>query len=193
MPREVPPALQRSLERSVGDLDHAISLDPGSSLAFLERGSLYRSWENIAGPSKISAKPSSSFPGTRVAILAAVMSISTRASMIAQSRISTSRSNCDPPCPAGFYVRGHVYDLKGQHDRAKAEYDRAIELDPDPGNAAAFVRRARSYEGKRDYDRAIQDLDQALKLEPRNAVALNNRCFVRARAGAFRRCPQGLR
>ena len=66
-----------------------------------------------------------------------------------------------------------------------ADYNRAIELDSNPGNATVFIRRASAYRGKRDHGRAIHDLDEALKLEPRNFRALSSRCFTRAIVGAF--------
>src|SRR5260370_39353215 len=91
----------------------------------------------------------------------------------------------DSCCAIGFYQGGPAFAVKGERVRARADSDRAIDLDPDPGEARVSIRGAQAYQGKRDYDHAINDLGQALKLEPQNAFALNNRCFARAIIVAF--------
>jgi tetratricopeptide (TPR) repeat protein len=63
-----------------------------------------------------------------------------------------------------FNNRGIGYRLKGDHDRAIADYAQAIKLNPK--FAAAFVNRGVAYDKKGDYDHAIADYDQAIKLKP---------------------------
>src|SRR5215470_16256451 len=63
-----------------------------------------------------------------------------------------------------FNNRGVAYRLKGDTDRAIADYAQAIKL-----NAkfpAAFNNRGVAYDYKGDYDHAIADYDQAIKLKP---------------------------
>jgi tetratricopeptide (TPR) repeat protein len=69
--------------------------------------------------------------------------------------------------------RGQGYAAKRDFDRAIADYDRAIEVDPT--DAKSFDWRGGAYFGRRDYDRAIADYDQAIKLDPKNAVTFRNR------------------
>jgi tetratricopeptide (TPR) repeat protein len=63
-----------------------------------------------------------------------------------------------------FNNRGVAYRLKGDYDRATADYAQAIKLNPK--FASAFNNRGVAYDHKGDYDRAIQDYDQAIKLKP---------------------------
>jgi lipoprotein NlpI len=58
-------------------------------------------------------------------------------------------------------------------DRAIADYDEAIRLEPK--FARAHNNRGLSYRQKGDLDRAIADCDEAIRLDPRFAPAYNNR------------------
>jgi tetratricopeptide (TPR) repeat protein len=70
-----------------------------------------------------------------------------------------------------FNNRGAGYRLKGDNDRAIADYAQAIKLNAK--FAAAFVNRGVAYDKKGDYDRAIQDYDQAIKLKPSTEAYFN--------------------
>ena len=61
--------------------------------------------------------------------------------------------------------RGWSYSQKDDHDRAIADYDEAIRLDPN--FALAFVNRGWSYERKRQYDRALADYNEAIRADPK--------------------------
>jgi tetratricopeptide (TPR) repeat protein len=63
-----------------------------------------------------------------------------------------------------FNNRGVAYRLKGDYDRATADYAQAIKLNAK--FALAFNNRGVAYDHKGDFDRAIQDYDQAIKLKP---------------------------
>ena len=69
--------------------------------------------------------------------------------------------------------RGLALQLSGQTDRAIADYDEAIRLQPDYANA--HIYRGSAYFEKFDFDRALQEFDQALRIEPNNALALYDR------------------
>jgi hypothetical protein len=70
-----------------------------------------------------------------------------------------------------FHSRGVEWIGKGDYDRAIADYDEAIRLDPqDP---LAYYNRGVAWHGKHDYDRAIADYDEAIRPSIRsNARAL---------------------
>jgi tetratricopeptide (TPR) repeat protein len=63
-----------------------------------------------------------------------------------------------------FNNRGVGYRLKGDHDRAIADYAQAIKLNAKFG--AAYNNRGVAYDKKGEFDRAIQDYEQAIKLKP---------------------------
>ena len=72
-----------------------------------------------------------------------------------------------------FYYRGGAYALKGNNDRAIADYGEAIALEPN--EAAAYVARGNAFEELIDRDQAIQDYTRAISLDPADPVAFHDR------------------
>ncbi len=68
--------------------------------------------------------------------------------------------------------RGEVYREKGDLDKAMADLDQALTLDPRNANAA--YNRGLAYRAKGEHDSAIQDFDLAIKLDPKNAATIYN-------------------
>jgi tetratricopeptide (TPR) repeat protein len=69
--------------------------------------------------------------------------------------------------------RGLAYLKNGDNDRAIADYNEAIRLNPN--YALAFANRGIAYHNKGDNDRAIIDYNEAIRLNPNYAPAFNNR------------------
>ncbi len=87
--------------------------------------------------------------------------------------------------------RSNAYRDKGEDDRAIADHDQALRLDPD--FALAFNNRGNAYSRKGEYDRAIADYDRALRLDPDYALAYNNRGRVHFNRGRFAQAVPDLR
>jgi tetratricopeptide (TPR) repeat protein len=64
----------------------------------------------------------------------------------------------------GYVLRGNAYRLNGDQDRAIADYDAAISLDPT--RAIVFADRGIANLAKGNHDRAIADFDEAVRLKP---------------------------
>jgi tetratricopeptide (TPR) repeat protein len=62
---------------------------------------------------------------------------------------------------------------KGDHDRAIADSNEAIRLDPK--NAIAYGTRGEAYSRMGDYDHALSDFAHAIRLDPKNAVTYSTR------------------
>ncbi len=77
--------------------------------------------------------------------------------------------------------RGVEYEIKKEFDKAIADHDEAIKIDPK--NWAAYNNRGNAYLGKRDYDHAIADYDEAVKLNPKYAEAYYNRGLAKRNKG----------
>ena len=69
----------------------------------------------------------------------------------------------------------------GERDRAIADYDEAVRLDPRMAAAYAASARLRDENGERD--RAIRDYDMALRLDPKQVSLYYDRGNVRREAG----------
>lgn len=74
----------------------------------------------------------------------------------------------DPSLHLGaFHQRGLSYFRLKNFDRAIADYDAAIKLNPK--FTLAYAARSLAYCTKGDHDRGIEDVDQAIKLDPQSS------------------------
>jgi len=104
-----------------------------------------------------------------------------------------------------FWGRGVSWSEKKEYDRAIADYNEAIRLNPQ--DAGFFNSRGDAWLDKKDYDRAIADFSEAIRLIPqcktfclnllRRETPLNSRCWARAIRGALQEaladCNESLR
>ena len=72
-----------------------------------------------------------------------------------------------------LYNRGIAWISKGEFDRAIADFDEAIRLDP----KKAFLHEGRgnAWASKGEFDRAVADFDEAIRLDPKNSGPYNDR------------------
>jgi tetratricopeptide (TPR) repeat protein len=80
-----------------------------------------------------------------------------------------------------YNKRGIAYYMKGEFDRAIADYTKVIALDPK--NAKAYYNRGLAYHEKGEVDRAIANYTKAIALDPNFALAYNNRGVAYAMKG----------
>src|SRR5262249_1621776 len=72
-----------------------------------------------------------------------------------------------------FLNRATAYDEKKDDDRAIADLNEAIRLNPQ--FAGAFNNRGVTFRGRKDYDRSVADFSEAIRLDPKYAQAFFNR------------------
>src|SRR5215467_2572573 len=87
-------------------------------------------------------------------------------------------------------IRGVLYENKGDHDHAIADFDQAVKLDP--RNALAYIHRGEIHRRRGDSDRAIADAGQAIKLSPKSAAAYAIRGNAYAERGEYDRAIDDL-
>ena len=72
--------------------------------------------------------------------------------------------------------RGIAYGKAGDYDRAIADFDMALRINPN--HVRAYVNRGNASYARRDYDRAIADFGQAIRLEPKTVAHVMSRATV---------------
>lgn len=93
------------------------------------------------------------------------------------SVITMSVCKSDQPAKAldakALLARGDDFNIKGEIDRAIADYDAALKVEP--ALAEALNGRGTAWRAKGDRRRALSDFDAALKLKPDYETARTNR------------------
>ena len=78
--------------------------------------------------------------------------------------------------------RGEAHQSQGDYDRAIADFEQVIELDPK--YTTPYNKRAWAYYAKGNFDHAIVEYDQSTKLDPKDPTAFNGRARARMRLKA---------
>ncbi|WP_082523863.1 tetratricopeptide repeat protein [Methylobacterium sp. Leaf399] len=84
-----------------------------------------------------------------------------------------------------FYNRGLAYKKKEDYDRAIADFNEAIAVDP--SDADFFRSRGSTYDDMERYDAAIEDYDRSIKLDPTVGDSFVNRGIAYGNKGDFER------
>jgi len=79
---------------------------------------------------------------------------------------------------SAYCDRGNAWRNKKEYDKAIADYDEAIRLDPK--YVPAYNNRGLAWAAKKDYDKAIADYDEIIRLDPKEASAWNNKAYLLA-------------
>ena len=86
--------------------------------------------------------------------------------------VMTGRSAPGTPRPS--VIEGLlIYASKGELDRALADFNRALEINP--RDAFTYINRGNVYNATGDLNQAIADFSRALQINPRYAEAYNGR------------------
>ncbi len=87
--------------------------------------------------------------------------------------------------PPPIINRGNAFLSKSDFERAFADFNTAIRLDPK--NAWAYAERGNLYKNKGDLDHALADLNESIRLDPNYALAFFSRGDLYKNRGDFTR------
>ena len=126
-----PSYTRATIDRAIADCTKAIELDPKLAAAYTDRGDAElqqgrpRPRHRRLQPRRSSSTRNSPMPTTTAA-----GPMRLKATTTAPSPTTTRRSSSTRNSPIAYYNRGVAYETKGDHDRAIADYNQAIELNP---------------------------------------------------------------
>ena len=95
--------------------------------------------------------------------------------------VINSRQETQEDLAVAFGNRGNGYQTKGDYYRAIADYDAAIQLNPN--DPIVFSNRGIAYGSEGVIDRAIADFNEAIRLDPNFAEAFAHRGLLRLKRG----------
>ncbi len=166
--------------RALADANQAVKLKPDSAIAHNNRGVTYATTGNYDGA---------------IADFSQTLKLIPKASNPAHTdrtnsrQISSFNLNDDRKIPvASFFTtdlsddiiyvnRGFAYLAKGNYDSALADFNQAIQLQPN--SIFAYLNRSAVYFAKQDYDRALTDLNQVIQLQPNFDLANFDLAYVK--------------
>jgi tetratricopeptide (TPR) repeat protein len=127
--------------------------------------------------SKSAAAGTAAATGSEVAIdplpcLAAIEANDDDAMLSRCDALIGNEKNARPDRIGAALARAAAYDRKQQYDRAIADYDAALQLDP--AQADAFNHRGEVWRKKGDRPRALADFGAAIRLDPEHSPARAN-------------------
>lgn len=77
-----------------------------------------------------------------------------------------------------FDNRGNAWQYKGDYDKAIADYDEALRIDPT--RATTCHNRGLTWKKKSEFAKAVADFDRALELDPKNNSTYESLAWLRA-------------
>ena len=160
-------------DRAIADYDEAIRLDPKLAKAYFNRGVPTKPRANTTGRSPTTMRRSSSIRNTSPPTTAGGTPTKPRANTTGRSPTTVRRSGSIRNSPSLHRPSDASTDNKGEHDRAIADYNEAIRLDPK--YVFAYNGRGNAYQAKGEHDRAIADYSEAIRLDPKFVKAYYSR------------------
>lgn len=165
--------------KALDDIDRAVKLDPRSSRAWHDRGSLLAYLGRAREALKAYDRGLALAPADAEMLVGRSGVRETLKDQAGAEADLDAAAKADPNSAFVFNARG-LYDWNhGRLDAGLAEFDRAIELGPE--EADIYFNRALILIEQNHQDRAIRDLNLALKLDPKDAraMALKGEAFRR--------------
>jgi tetratricopeptide (TPR) repeat protein len=154
---------KKDYDRAIADYNQAIRLDPNDKYNYNERGNAYlnkKDYDRAIADYNQAIRLDPSNTAYKNNLQAAQKA---KADQIAAQKAEASAAN----------TRGVTYHNQGNYALAIAEYNKAIQLNPN--EALYYLNRGHAYSLIKSYDSAIENFNIVLRINPNNADAYNAR------------------
>jgi tetratricopeptide (TPR) repeat protein len=96
------------------------------------------------------------------------------------------------PSSEAYTFRGFAWKRRGDKDKALADFDRAIELNP--REALAWLVRGATWASRGDYQKALDGYSESIRIDPENPNSLHHRVVLQSACmdPQFRNAKQAL-
>jgi len=88
-----------------------------------------------------------------------------------------------PRDATAYFNRGSAYLIRGELDRAIADFDGVIQVDP--AYSPAYYHRGIAYERRELYDQAIADFSKVVEINPRHGFAFDALARIYLKTGRY--------
>jgi tetratricopeptide (TPR) repeat protein len=157
---------QKDYDRALADYNKAIELDPGYAVAYFNRAITYGQTDDT-NRAIADLKQAIKLGGGDIDYVFDTVKPTEHSQIVS---LFTKAIERDAKDAAAHYSRGLLYAAVDEPQRAIADYNQAIEINP--AYVDAYLARGKAYSSERfDDPRAIADYDKVIALDPRNAHA----------------------
>jgi tetratricopeptide (TPR) repeat protein len=182
----------REYEKAIAAFSTAIKLDPNDASSYFYRGSIYHVYLRM--PDKAIADFDKAIPMTNkyIEMREDTIKAAYKDGPPRDKRFKEIMSENNDQIIglkeslAGVHLwRGEAYFIKGHFDKAIADFNKTIELEPT--NAEAYHHRGMVYVNKNQFDRAIADFNKAIEIDSNIANTYLQRGIAYGRLGQYDR------
>ena len=157
---------QKEYDRALADYNKAIELDPAYAVSYFNRAFTHGLRDNT-NSAIADLKQAMKLGGRAFDYFFDTLKPTEHSQIIALFTRAIDRNAKDA---VAYYDRGLTYAAVDEWERAIADYNKAIEIDPK--YVDAYIGRGKAYSSERfDDARAMADYNKAIELDPKNARA----------------------
>ena len=167
-------------EAALASLELATETEPNFAPAFLTKSSVLRGLNRL-NEALTAIETTISLHKDNANLYSEKGFILLKLKRYSEAEVAYNRAIQLNPRTAFYYNRGNLYDEQGEVELAIADYNQAIEINPEI--AEAYINRGLLYNEQGKVELAIADYNQAIEINPQFAEVYNNRGLLYVEQG----------